>query len=64
MRSFIRAFVKTNILSNTILSILSNFILHEIKTIDDKDSPWFINKMKTSFKRKAIVIKAIEIIKQ
>ena len=45
-----RSFVNTNfnekvfILNKTILNILSNFILHEILTIDDKDPPWFTKK--------------------
>ena len=40
-----RAFVNTNvyekvfILNKTILNILSNFIAHEISTVDDKGSP-------------------------
>ena len=37
---------KVNIFNNTIFNILSNFILHEIITCDDKDPPWFNKKIK------------------
>ena len=31
---------RASILTKTILNIMSNFILNEIVTIDDKDPPW------------------------
>ena len=37
---------KVNTINNTILIILSNFILHKILTWDDKDPPWFNKKNK------------------
>ena len=38
---------KTSILTKTILNIMGNFILNEIVTIDDKDSPCIHNKIKS-----------------
>ena len=32
---------EVSIFNETILNVLSNFILHETLTCDDKDSPWF-----------------------
>ena len=75
MSDWDRAFVNTNvngicnvkvfILNKTILNILSNFIPHETLTADDKDPRWFTKKKrrKISSKRKAMFIKAIEIVK-
>ena len=37
---------KVVIFNNTVLNILSNFIPHEAIVCDDKDPPWFNNKMK------------------
>ena len=37
---------KVNTINNTILIILSNFILHKILTWDDKDLPWLNKKIK------------------
>ena len=51
---------KLFILNKTILNILSNFIPHEILTVDGKDQ---LYKKKISSKRKAMFIKAIEIVK-
>ena len=62
-----RAFIKTNvsekvlILNKTILNILSNYVPHEILTVDDPS--WFTKKKKNSSKRKTIFINAIEIVK-
>ena len=48
-----RAFSNTNvnekvdILNRTILNILSNFIPHETIVCNDKDPPWFNNRIKT-----------------
>ena len=47
-----RVFLKTSvnekvvIFNNTILNILSNFVSHETIVCDDKDPPWFNNKIK------------------
>ena len=38
---------KTYILTKTILNVMGNFILNEIVTIDDKDSPCIHNKIKS-----------------
>ena len=60
-----RAFVNINvnekvfILNKTIVNILSNFIPHEILTIDDKDPPWFIKKIKNIIQEKNKKIKNI-----
>ena len=35
---------KASILTKTILNIMSNFILNEIVTIDDRDAPWILKK--------------------
>ena len=43
---------KASILSKTILNIMSNFIPNEIVTIDDSDSPWINNKIKSLIKNK------------
>ena len=62
-----RAFVNNNvnekvfILNKTILNILSNFIPHEILTIDNKDPLGLQKKNKKSTKRKTM--KAIKIVK-
>ena len=37
---------KVVIFNNTVLNILSDFIPHEIIVCDDKDLPWFNNKIK------------------
>ena len=48
-----RAFSNTNvnekvdIFNRTILNILSNFIPHETIVCNDKDPPWFNNRIKT-----------------
>ena len=53
-----RAFSNTNvnekvdIFNRTILNILSNFILHETILCNDKDPPWFNNRIKTLTKEK------------
>ena len=38
---------KASILTKTILNIMSNLIPNEIVTIDDRDSPWVNNKIKS-----------------
>ena len=43
---------KVNIFNNTILDILSNFILHEILTCNDKDPPGFNKKIKGMIQKK------------
>ena len=60
---------KVFILNKTILNILSNFILHETSTVDDKD-PFIYQKKKKKKKKtkshlreKTMFIKAIEIVK-
>ena len=40
-----RAFLNT-VFNKTVLNILSNFILHETIICDEKDTPWFSNKIK------------------
>ena len=53
-----RAFSNTNvnekvdIFNRTILNILSNFIPHETIVCNDKDPPWFNNRIKTLIKEK------------
>ena len=46
---------KVVIFNNTVLNILSNFILHETILYDDKDPPWFNNKIKTLIQAKNAV---------
>ena len=41
---------KASILTKTILNIMSNFILNEIVTINDRDTPWINNKIKSLIK--------------
>ena len=43
---------KVDIFNITILNILSNFIPHEIILYDEKDPPWFNNKIKTLIQEK------------
>ena len=43
---------KVTIFNNTVLNILSNFILQETILYDDKDPPWFNNKIKTLIQAK------------
>ena len=43
---------KVDIFNRTILNILSNSIPHEIIVCDDKDPPWFNNRIKLQFKEK------------
>ena len=40
------------IFNNTVLNILSNFIPHETIVCDDKDSPWFNDKIKALIQAK------------
>ena len=40
------------ILTNTILSMMSNFISKEIVTVHDRDPPWIDNKIKSLLKNK------------
>ena len=53
-----RAFLNTSvnekvaIFNNTVLNILSNFIPHETIVCDDKDPPWFNNKIKALIQAK------------
>ena len=61
-----RAFINTNvnekvfILNKTIMNILSNFIPHETLTDDDKDPPWFTNKIKNLIQEKNNVYKSYQ----
>ena len=43
---------KVDIFNRTILNILSNFIPHEIIVCDDKDPPWFDNRIKILIQEK------------
>ena len=43
---------KVDIFNRTILNILSNFIPHELIVCDDKDPPWFNNKIKNLIQEK------------
>ena len=43
---------KVDIFNRTILNILSNFIPYEIILCDDKDPPWFNNRIKTLIQQK------------
>ena len=43
---------KVDIFNRTILNILSNFIPHETIVFDDKDPPWFNNRIKTLIQKK------------
>ena len=43
---------KVDTFSKTILNILSNFIPHELIVCDDKDPPWFNNRIKTLIQEK------------
>ena len=43
---------KASILTKTILNIMSNFILNEIVTIDDRDAPWILKKNNFLIKNK------------
>ena len=58
-----RAFSNTNvnkkvdIFNRTILNILSNFIPHETIVCNDKDPPWFNNRIKTLIKEKNAIYK-------
>ena len=64
-----RAFSNTNvnekvdIFNRTILNILSNFIPHETIVCNDKDPPWFNNRIKTLIKEKMLHIRFFSITK-
>ena len=47
---------KVDIFNRTILNILSNFIPHETIVCNDKDPPWFNNRIKTLIKEKKCYI--------
>ena len=47
------------IFNKTILNILSNFIPHESVTFDDKDPPWFNDKIKSLSQEKNLVFKEL-----
>ena len=53
-RAFLNTSVneKVDIFNRTILNILSNFIPHEIIVCNDKDPPWFNNRIKTLIQEK------------
>ena len=55
-RAFLNTSVneKVDIFNRTILNILSNFIPHEIIVCDDKDPPWFNNRIKTLIQEKML----------
>ena len=46
-----------NIFSGTILNILRGFITHDNTLCDDRDPPWFSNKIKSSIHEKNITFK-------
>ena len=48
---------KVNIFNETILNILRNFIPHETVLCDDRDPPWFDNKIKSLIHEKNITFK-------
>ena len=48
---------KVDIFNRTILNILSNFISHETIVCNDKDPPWFNNRIKTLIKEKNVTYK-------
>ena len=48
---------KVNIFKETILNILRNFIPHETVLWNDRDPPWFINKIKSLIHEKNITFK-------
>ena len=48
---------KGNIFNETILNILRNFIPHETVLCDDRDPPWFNNKIKSLIHEKNIIFK-------
>ena len=54
---------KVDIFNRTILNILSNFIPHEIIVCDDKDPPWFNNRIKTLIQEKMLHRRFIAITK-
>ena len=43
---------KVLIFNKTVLNVLSNFIPHEVKVCDDKDTPWFNVKIKSLINEK------------
>ena len=43
---------KVDIFNRTILNILSTFISHETFVCNDKDPPWFNNRIKTLIQEK------------
>ena len=43
---------KVDIFNRTVLNILSNFIPHEIIVCNEKDPPWFNNRIKTLVQEK------------
>ena len=50
---------KVNIFNETILNILRNFIPHETVLCDDRDPPWFNNKIKSLIHEKNITFKRL-----
>ena len=46
-----------DICTKTIQNILSNFILHQTITIDDKDAPWFNTKIEYLLREKNKIYK-------
>ena len=50
---------KVSIFNETILNILRNFILHETVLCDDRDPPWFNNKIKSLIHQKSITFKRL-----
>ena len=51
-RAFLNTSVNEKVVNNTVLNILSNFIPHETIVCDDKDPPWFNNKIKALIQTK------------
>ena len=55
---------KVDVFNRTILNVLSNFIPHETIVCDDKDPPWFNNRINTLIQeKKKLHMKCIAITK-
>ena len=52
---------KHNTLDTTVLDMLSNFISHKLIKVDDKDLPWFNNKIKSLIPEKNECINAVSL---
>lgn len=55
-QSFLNTSVNEKGISNkTVLIIINNFVLHKTTVCNDKDSPWYNNKIKTIIQAKYTV---------